>query len=108
KDAVTLREFDAAAGRFVEGGFVLPESKGGATWIDGDTLLVYRDFGEGSLTTSGYPMTIRRLERGGDLDAAPEIFRGQPTDVSVSAYTLREPDGRLAAVLINRAVTFYE
>lgn len=108
KDAVTLREFDAASGRFVEHGFVLPESKGGATWVDADTLLVFRDFGEGSLTTSGYPMTVRRLQRGGDLDAAPEIFRGQPTDVSVSAYTLREPDGQLAAVLINRAITFYE
>src|SRR5690606_21294453 len=52
--------------------------------------------------------TIRRLVRGGDMDSAPEIFRGEPTDVSVSAYTLREPDGELAAVLINRGRTFYE
>src|SRR5690606_29932159 len=108
KDAVTVREFDSVERRFVEDGFVLPESKGGATWIDRDTLLVSRDFGEGTLTTSGYPMTIRRLERGGDLATAPEIFRGEPTDVSVSAYTLREPDGALAAVLINRGRTFYE
>src|SRR5690606_26105940 len=39
KDAVTIREFDAVEKTFVQGGFVLPESKGSATWIDRDTLL---------------------------------------------------------------------
>ena len=40
EDAVTYREFDLGKGRFVEGGFVLPKSKQGATWVDADTLLV--------------------------------------------------------------------
>ena len=107
KDATTLREFDAIERTFVEGGIVLPESKGGAAWIDRDTLLISRDFGAGTLTDSGYPMTVRLLKRGQAPDQAPVIFTGQPTDVAVSGYTLRDADGAVKAVLINRAVDFY-
>ena len=108
KDAVTLREFDTQTRTFVEGGFVLPESKGGATWIDADTLLIQRDFGEGSLTDSGYPMVVKRLRRGQAIDQAETLFSGLKTDVAVSSYTLRDPDGVVQAVLINRAIDFYE
>lgn len=108
KDAITIREYDTVERRWVEGGFVLPESKGGATWIDRDTLLIARDFGQGSLTTSGYPMTVRRLKRGQSLDQAEIVFTGQPTDVSVGAYTLRDADGALKATLLHRGVTTWE
>ncbi|MDT8342741.1 MAG: hypothetical protein RQ751_14620, partial [Longimicrobiales bacterium] len=57
-DAVEMREFDLERAAFVEGGFFLPGAKGGATWVDENTLLVYTDFGEGSLTTSGYARTV--------------------------------------------------
>nr|WP_316627488.1 prolyl oligopeptidase family serine peptidase [uncultured Brevundimonas sp.] len=107
KDAVTLREFDSVERRFVEDGIVLPESKGGASWIDKDTLLVSRDFGPGTLTDSGYPMVVKRMTRGQSLDQAQTLFTGQPTDVSVSGYTLRDADGVVKAVLINRSVDFY-
>lgn len=108
KDAVTVREFDSQTRTFVEGGFTLAESKGGATWIDADTLLVERDFGEGSLTDSGYPMVVKRLRRGQSIDQAETLFTGQKTDVSVSSSTLRDADGVVQAVLINRAIDFYE
>ena len=108
KDAVTVREYDTVERRWVEGGFTLPESKGGATWIDRDTLLIARDFGEGSLTTSGYPMTVRRLKRGQSLDQAEIVFTGQPTDVSAGAYTLRDADGALKATLLHRGITTWE
>jgi len=108
KDAVTVREFDSETRTFVDGGFVLPESKGGVSWIDRDTLLIGRDFGEGTLTTSGYPMVLKVLKRGQTLNQAQEVFRGQPTDVSVSGYTLRDADGAVQATLINRGVSFYE
>ena len=39
-DATVSREFDLVAKRFVDGGFVIPETKWGATWFDADTLLV--------------------------------------------------------------------
>lgn len=107
KDAVTLREFDSVERKFVEGGIVLPESKGGADWIDKDTLLVSRDFGPGTLTESGYPMVVKRLKRGQTLEQAETLFTGEPSDVSVSAYTLRDADGVLKATLINRAIDFY-
>jgi prolyl oligopeptidase len=107
KDAVTLREFDTQSKTFVEGGIVLPESKGGASWIDKDTLLVSRDFGPGTLTSSGYPMVVKRMTRGQTLDQAETLFTGQPTDVSVSGYTLRDADGVVKATLINRSVDFY-
>ena len=107
KDAVTLREFDSVSRSFVEGGFVLPESKGGATWLNRDTLLVARDFGPGTLTNSGYPMVVKRMTRGQSLDQADVLFMGEPTDVSVSGYTLRDADGVLKATLINRSIDFY-
>ncbi|MDO9607678.1 MAG: prolyl oligopeptidase family serine peptidase [Brevundimonas sp.] len=107
KDAVTLREFDSVTRSFVEGGFVLPESKGGATWLNKDTLLIARDFGVGTLTNSGYPMVVKRMTRGQSLDQADVLFMGEPTDVSVSGYTLRDADGVLKATLINRSIDFY-
>ena len=108
KDAVTIREFDRTSRTFVADGFVLPESKGGASWIDADTLLIARDFGAGSLTSSGYPMIVKRLRRGQALDQAQTVFTGQPDDVSVSGYTLRDADGVAQATLINRGISFYE
>lgn len=108
KDAVTVREFDRQTRQFVEGGFVLPESKGGASWIDADTLLISRDFGEGTLTDSGYPRTLRVLRRGQTIDQAQTVFEGQQTDVSVGGYTLRDADGVVKATLINRGINFYE
>ena len=45
-----MREFDRETGQFIENGFDLPESKGAAGWVDENTLLVYRDFGDGTLT----------------------------------------------------------
>jgi prolyl oligopeptidase len=108
KDAVVLREFDTVSRTFVDGGFELPESKGNATWVDADTLLIARDFGPGTLTSSGYPMMVKRLKRGQTIDQAETIFTGQPSDVSVSASTLRDADGVIQAILLYRGVSFYE
>ena len=108
KDAVTIREYDLTTRTFVEGGFVLPESKGGATWIDRDTLLISRDFGEGSLTDSGYPRIVKVLKRGQTLDQARTVFEGQTTDVSASGFVLRDADGAVQATMIRRGINFYE
>ena len=108
KDAVVVREFDSESRTFVQGGFELPESKGGATWVDADTLLIARDFGPGTMTSSGYPMIVKRLKRGQSIEQAETLFTGQPSDVSVGAGTLRDADGVIQAVIINRGVSFYE
>jgi len=107
KDAVQVREYGVTARKFVDSGFRLPESKGGATWIDQDTLLISRDFGPGTLTDSGYPMIVKRLKRGQLIDQAVEVYRGQKTDVSAGAFGLRDADGKLLAVLLTRGIDFY-
>jgi len=108
KDAVTVREFDAVEKRFVEGGFNLPEGKQNIAWLDKDTLLVARDWGPGTMTKSSYPFVLKIVRRGQPLEAAQEIFRGAEDDITVSGYTLRDPDGKLRAVFISRATSFFE
>jgi prolyl oligopeptidase len=76
EDATVLREFDMSTKSFVDGGFVLDQkSQGGIQWLDQDTLLVSRDFGEGTLTESQYPRTTRGWKRGTPIDQAEEIWR---------------------------------
>ena len=82
-DAVTLREFDIHAKSFVTDGFVLPEAKGSAGWLDADTLLLSSAFGEGMATTSGYGRTIRLWRRGTDVGQAPVLFETTPDSMGV-------------------------
>ncbi|MEZ5897369.1 MAG: prolyl oligopeptidase family serine peptidase [Parvularculaceae bacterium] len=105
-DAAVRREFDLARGQFVEGGFILPESKGATAWLDADTLLVGIDFGDGALTSSGYPRTTRLVRRGADLKTSPLVFEGEESDVGVWPHTIRRSDKTYA--FITRAVTFFE
>ncbi|QQN64124.1 S9 family peptidase [Bradyrhizobium diazoefficiens] len=73
-DAVTLREFDLNTKSFVADGFMLPEAKGGANWLDADTLLLSSAHGEGMATGSGYSRTVRLWRRGQPVDQAQVIF----------------------------------
>ncbi|PZO72734.1 MAG: S9 family peptidase [Sphingomonas taxi] len=107
EDAVTYREFDLKAGQFVTGGFVLPTSKQGATWIDADTLMVSRDWGAGSMTSSGYPFVVKEVKRGQPLTAAREIFRGEASD-QLGTYADVMTDGQgNRVVMIQRRQTFF-
>ncbi|HWT50578.1 MAG TPA: S9 family peptidase, partial [Caulobacter sp.] len=108
KDAVTIREFDTTTRTFVEGGFVLPEGKQNVGWLDKDTLLVAREWEPGQVTKSSYPYVVKAWKRGTPLASAKELFRGTPDDVSASAYTLTDADGKVVAVLANRGVSFFE
>lgn len=109
QDATIMREFDMATKTFVEGGFELPEkSQGGIQWVDEDTLMVGRDFGEGTLTTSEYPFTTRMWKRGTDLADAPEIFRGEADDVWAGASLMRDNTGTVHATTAFRGVSFHE
>jgi prolyl oligopeptidase len=110
KDATEEREFDLTTKSFVEGGFRLPESKQNVSWLDDDTLLVQRDWGleKGKPTTtrSGYGFIVKSVKRGQPLEAATEVFRGKPEDVSVSPRVLRDGDGA-KVVLFQRGVDFF-
>jgi prolyl oligopeptidase len=105
-DAVEVREFDAVDKCFVKDGFFSPESKQDIAWRDKDTLYVARDFGAGSLTTSGYPRVVKEWKRGTPLDHAKTVHEGEVADVGSTPWTVHEPGRRYEG--IHRAITFYE
>ncbi|QNJ94347.1 S9 family peptidase [Mycolicibacterium fluoranthenivorans] len=107
-DAVVVREFDMTTREFVSaelGGFELPEAKTHISWADPDTVLVGTDFGEGSLTDSGYARLVKRWQRGQDLADAPTVYAGERSDVIVVASVDRTPG--FERTLISRAVDFF-
>lgn len=74
-----------------------------------DVLLVGADTGEGSMTTSGYPRTVREWTRGSKVDDAPIVFEGEATDVSCGQYLYDETHregGSMYEVQI-RSISFY-
>ena len=85
-DADVVREFDFGTGRFVDGGFVIPEAKSSSSWVDRDHVLVATDWGEGSLTKSGYPRTVKLWTRGTPMASAKVVFTAEPTDVSANPF----------------------
>ena len=104
-DATVIREFDVEDKAFVEDGFVLPEAKSRLSWIDEDTVFIGTDFGDGSLTDSGYPRTARIWRRGEPVSDAVEVFAGEQADVSAGVY--RSWDGDIHYDIAVRAPTFY-
>jgi prolyl oligopeptidase len=108
KDANVIREFEREARTFVADGFRFPESKGGVSWLDENTVLVSRDFGPGTLTKSGYPFVTKVLRRGQSLADAREVYRGTPDDVSAGVFALRDMDGTVQALIANRGINFYD
>ncbi len=73
-DAVEIREFEIASKSFVEDGFVIPQAKGSAEWLDMDTLLFNSPLNEQQKTDAGYGRTVRRWGRGTPPESAETIF----------------------------------
>ncbi|MGI9237867.1 MAG: prolyl oligopeptidase family serine peptidase [Woeseiaceae bacterium] len=91
-DAVVVREFDIEHRSFVDDGFYLAEAKTQLSWIDEDSVYVGTDFGEGSLTDSGYARTARIWERGIPVEEAKEVFAGEQADVSAGVFRTWDQD----------------
>jgi prolyl oligopeptidase len=104
-DAHVVREYDLAARSFVADGFILPEAKGRAAWIDRDTVFVATDFGPGSMTSSGYPRIVKEWRRGTPLEQAVPLFEAEPNDLSAGAGKDFTPGHEFQ--LIWRSMTFY-
>jgi prolyl oligopeptidase len=98
-DAAVVREFDTVAKSFVDGGFVVPEAKSQLAWIDEDTLWLGTDFGEGTLTTSGYPRFVKQWKRGAPLENAVTVFEGSVEDVASAGYSVHTADQRYDLVV---------
>ena len=107
EDAVTMREINLKTARFVEGGFVLPHGKQNADWKDPDTLFISRDWGPGTMSESGYPITVREWKRGTPLDSASEVFRGDTKDVGDGATVLKDGQGHRAAIAVRNLDFFH-
>ena len=104
-DAAIVREFDMATREFIDDGFALAEAKSQTSWVDPDTLLIGTDFGEGSLTESGYPRIVKRWRRGQPVEAAETVFEGSPADVIVAGGVDRTPG--FERTMLRRAIDFF-
>ena len=109
EDAVTYKEFNLKQGTFVDGGFVMPRGKQRLAWLDGDTLLIGRDWGPGTMSEAGYPITVRKWKRGTPLESSVEVYRGDTKDNGYGddPGVLRDGQGNSLA-LIERSKTTFE
>jgi prolyl oligopeptidase len=108
EDADTLREMSLKTGKFVEGGFVLPRGKQDVAWEDKDTLLIARDWGSGTMSEAGYPITIREWKRGEPLESAREVFRGDVKDNGYGddPHVFSDAQGHRAVIVERNLSTF--
>jgi len=106
KDESYIREFDAVEKKFVEGGFSIPESKGSATWIDRDQILVATSYGAGTMTSSGYPAIAKIWKRGEDPTSAVTLHQTDTTNMGVFVSG-GEYNGK-QYVFLSENVGFYE
>ena len=104
-DAVIKREYDPNKKEFIKDGFELPAAKSDVAWKDENTLFVGTDYGEGSMTQSGYPRIVKEWKRGTKLSDARTLYEGKVSDVSVSAFSIYTPEGNFN--FINEGKTFY-
>lgn len=104
-DAVVIREYDIENKRIIEDGFHLPLAKSDVYWAGPNRLLVATDFGEETLSDSGYPTTVKIWNRGEELKDAEVLFEGERTDVSVSAFASAVTGYRDITVMRN--IDFY-
>ncbi len=104
-DATTVREYDMDALEFVEGGFELAVSKNSVAWIDRDTLFAGADFGEGSMTDSGYPRIAKRWKRGTPLEDAETLYKGATDSVGAGGLRYHMDEGDVD--IITEGLTFW-
>ena len=90
-DASVIREFDLRTKQFVKDGFTLPESKGGTSWKDENTLIVSTCVGQDATTRSGYPRVTRIWTRGTSLESASSLFTGDTTNLGIWGSVINTP-----------------
>lgn len=104
-DADVTREFDLSKKEWIKDGFFRPEAKGGLGWIDQDNVFVYTDFGDGSMTTSGYPRVVKRWKRGTPMSAATPVYEGVAEDMYIAAVHDDTPG--FERNFVSRTIAFY-
>ena len=105
KDAHEVREFDLVTKKFVTNGFFLPLAKSNVAWIDRDSLLVSTEFGEGTVTESGYPRIVKILKRGQTIAEAETIFEIPVKDMR--AYVFNDCKAESCEAYVIQDIDFY-
>lgn len=106
KDENQIREFNTETKSFVKNGFFLDESKGGAEWVDKNNLLIFRNFGDGSLTSSGYPRQVKLWRRGTAPEKAKLLFETDKNNVG--AWVLTSYQNNKPLIFIVDMQSFYK
>ncbi|GGD32555.1 prolyl oligopeptidase family serine peptidase [Pseudoxanthomonas indica] len=104
-DADVTREFDLTTKTFLKEGFFRPAAKGGLGWKDADTVYVYTDFGDGSMTSSGYPRIVKEWKRGTPLSAATVVYEGKTDDMYIAA--MHDDTPGFERDFVSRTIAFY-
>ncbi len=104
-DASVSREFDLTTKNFVVDGFNRPESKGGMGWIDLNSAFIYSNFGDGTMTPSGYPRIAKLWRRGTPLEDAEVVYEGTSEDMSIRASHDNSPG--FERDFVRRTIAFY-
>ncbi|MBC8377409.1 MAG: S9 family peptidase [FCB group bacterium] len=105
KDAVVVREFDVSTRSFLDDGFFVSEEKSAISWINENQVFVATNFGMGSMTSSGYPASVRVWTRGEDLATSPEITRVATDNVGLWGWTIFTTDNNYS--LISKSKDFW-
>ena len=106
-DASYQREYNLATKEFVKDGFDLPASKSSLEWVNANEVLFNNALTKATQTDSGYPIEVRLWKRGQKPEAAPIVFRGEKSDVSVTGFVLRDAAEGKDYTLYSRALSFY-
>ena len=98
-DATIKKEFDVNTKTFIADGFYVPESKGSASYVDKINLILSSDFGENTMTTSGYPRQVKLWERGTLLKDATLLYEGEKEDILASGFIFRDGSTKYKTVV---------
>ncbi len=104
-DADETREFDLAARQWRKDGFYRPEAKGALSWKNENEVYVYTDFGDGSMTSSGYPRMVKLWQRGTPMASAKVLYEGTDADMYIAAY--RDHSVGFERDFVSRTIAFY-
>ncbi len=105
KDAVVVREFDVEERSFIDDGFFVSEEKSTVSWINENQVFVATNFGPGSMTSSGYPASMRVWTRGENMATSPEITRQALDNVGLWGWTTFTTEKNYS--LISKAQDFW-
>ncbi|OWY40861.1 peptidase S9 [Xenophilus sp. AP218F] len=106
-DAVTVREYDIEARRWVDDGFRFPQGKSHVAWRTPDSAFACPGWKGAPLTRAGYPREVWLVERGaGGEHGWTQLFVAPESAMMVAAWRFLDGDGS-ALDLIEASDSFY-